>query len=134
MTTERKLYEVSVFNPTTRQREVKYGHKLAVDSSGQWVMELIGEAHPIISVPKTDVEEVRPHTIDITFENRKGVYQYLAEKGKYNVGDFFIFDGLYGRAIVEVVAVDTKSDKATVEFTPRAKLVTEPVEQKTEET
>lgn len=119
--TQKKLYEIK------QDGETKYGNKLAVDSNGNWVMELIGGTGGIISVPKTSVEEVRPHTISISFEKGKTKYAYLADKGKYQVGEFYIFDSRYGRSIVEVTAVDTKSSSAITEFTPIAKLLTEKV-------
>ena len=109
-----KLYEIK------RSFGTEYGTKLATDSAGKWVME-IKSTGEVFSVDPNLVEEVMPHTIGISFG--KGViYHYLASKGVYEVGDVFVFDGAMGRAIVNVVSVDTKSTNASVEFKPLLKL------------
>ncbi len=113
-----KLYEIQVSDKKL------YGHKLAVNSQGHWVMEVKGTGE-VLAVDKQYVEEVMPHTIGVQFETSKTTYHYLAEAGKYSVGDFFVVDAPMGRAIVNVVSVDTKSQMATKHFSPLAKLVTE---------
>ena len=113
-----KLYEIS------RGTETLYGHKLATNSQGQWVMEIKGSGD-VIAVDKDTVQEVLPYTIAVQFETGKMTYSYLAEAGKYKIGEFFILDAPSGRAIVQVTGVDTKSNAATKQFTPLAKLLTE---------
>lgn len=113
-----KLYEIK------HEGQTLYGHKLAVNSQGQWVMEVKGTG-AVLAVDKKDVEEVLPHTIGVQFDSTKQTYSYLAEAGKYKVGEFYILDAPMGRAIVQVTAVDTKSSHATKQFTPLAKIVTE---------
>lgn len=113
-----KLYQI------THEGHISYGHKLAVNSQGQWVMEIKGSG-AVIAVDGAFVEEVLPHTIGVQFDSGKMVYSYLADAGKYKVGEFYILDAPHGRAIVQVVEVDTKSVGATKQFTPLAKLVTE---------
>lgn len=124
---KQKLYEVRVHNPRTDMQEVDYGHKLAVDSTGNWVMEIIGQNPRIVSVAKDNVEEVLPHTISVAFKDNGTHYAYFAEKDKYQVGDLFILDSTHGRQIVEIVAVDTKAARATKDFKPKAKLIIEGV-------
>lgn len=116
--TMNKLYEIK------HEGKTLYGNKLAVNSAGKWVMEIKGTGE-VISVDKILVEEVMPYTIGVQFETGKTIYHYTSEKGKYNVGDVCILDAPMGRAIVNIVAVDTKSQSATKQFTPIAKLVTE---------
>lgn len=117
---DNKLYEI-------KQGEVvTYGHKLAVNSSGLWVMEVKGSG-AIITADKKDIEEVLPHTIGIRFESDKLTYHYFAEKDKFKVGDWFVLESYSGRSIVNVVSVDTKSKNATKDFTPVVKLVVEAV-------
>lgn len=116
--TMNKLYEIK------HEGKVLYGNKLAVNSAGKWVMEIKGTGE-VISVDQVMVEEVMPYTIGVQYETGKTVYHYTSEKGKYNVGDVCILDAPLGRAIVNVVAVDTKSQLATKQFNPIAKLVTE---------
>lgn len=113
-----KLYEIIQGDQTL------YGTKLAVNSAGKWVMEIKGTGE-VISVDKILVEEVMPYTIGVQFETNKMVYHYISEKGKYEVGDLCVLDAPMGRAIVNVVSVDTKSQSATKQFNPLAKLVTE---------
>lgn len=113
-----KLYEIKQGDETC------YGHKLAVNSQGQWVMEVKGTG-AVLAVDKKNVEEVLPHTIGVQFDSSKQIYSYLADAGKYKVGEFYILDAPSGRAIVQVVEVDTKSTGATKQFTPLAKIVTE---------
>lgn len=116
--TMNKLYEI-----TTADGKL-YGHKLAVNSQGHWVMEVKGTG-TVLAVDKNNVEEVMPHTISVQFDSSKQAYAYLAEAGKYKVGELYVLDAPYGRSIVQVVAVDTKSVQATKQFEPLAKLVTE---------
>ena len=113
-----KLYEIS------HGTETLYGHKLATNSQGQWVMEIKGSGD-VIAVDKANVQEVLPYTIGVQFETGKMIYSYLADAGKFKEGEFYILDAPHGRAIVQVVEVDTKSAGATKQFTPLAKLLTE---------
>jgi len=116
--TVNKLYEIK------HEDQTLYGHKLAVNSAGKWVMEIKGTG-AVLAVDKSEVEEVMPHTISIQFDKGKQAYAYLAEAGKYKVGELYVLDAPYGRSIVQVIAVDTKSVHATKQFEPLAKLVTE---------
>jgi len=112
-----KLYEIKTDITTL------YGHKLAVNSQGQWVMEIKGTG-AVLAVSKASVQEVLPYTIGVQFTLGKIVYHYLSEAGKYQVGDICVLDAPLGRSIVQVVALDTKSTGATKVFTPLAKLLT----------
>jgi hypothetical protein len=100
---------------------VKYGHKLAVNSAGKWVMEIKGTGE-VITCDKDNVEEVMPYTVSVQFQTDKTVYTYLANKDQVELNAFYIFDAALGRAIAQVVKLDTKSPAASVEFKPLAKL------------
>ena len=113
-----KLYEI------TATGRVVYGHKLATNSQGQWVMEAKGTGE-VFAVDKSYVQEVLPYTIGVQFETGKSTYHYLADAGKYQTGSFYLMDAPNGRAIVQVVAVDTKHASSTKHFTPLAKLLVE---------
>lgn len=105
----------------------KFGTKLAVNSEGKWVMEVKGTSE-VVSVDKSQVEEVIPHTIDIKFINGPNTtYSYLSPKGKYQVGELYLLSNQRGESIVTVVKVDTKAPQAHVEFTPTVQLVTKEV-------
>jgi hypothetical protein len=112
-----KLYEIK------QGEETIYGHKLATNSQGQWVMETKGSGD-VLAVDKSLVQEVLPYTISVSYGKTDKNYAYLAEAGQYKVGDVFVIDAPYGRAIVNVVAVDTKSPQATTVFHPLAQLAT----------
>jgi hypothetical protein len=113
-----KLYEI------TADGKKLYGHKLATNSQGHWVIEVKGTGE-VLAVDKSCVEEVLPHTIGVQFETGKMVYHYLADAGKYQVGEFYILDAPSGRVIVQVTEVDTKSVAATKDFKPLVKLTVE---------
>lgn len=119
--TDTKLYQI-----TTPENTVKYGHKLAVDSTGKWVMEIKGTGE-VLSFEKDLIEEVMPYTVSVQFETGKLFYSYLADKDQVELGAFYILDAPLGRSIAQVIKVDTKSPIATKEFRPLAKLLTAPV-------
>ena len=116
MTDLKTLYEVN------DGKSKSFAHKLATNSEGLWVMEEKGTGK-VFTADKATVEEVMPYTISIQFPTSDSHYSYFAEKGKFKKGDFFIIGRANsGFAIVRVTDVDTKSKKATKDFTPMAKL------------
>jgi hypothetical protein len=127
---EKKLYQINISTVgvltaaagmTHTVFTVKYGHKLAVNSAGKWVMELKGTGE-VITCDKDDVEEVMPYTVSVQFQTGKQIYSYFAEKGSVELNAFYVFDAPLGRAIAQVVKLDTKAPAASVEFKPLAKL------------
>lgn len=115
-----KLYEINTINGKV------YGHKLAVNSRGEWVMEIKGTGEVLSYNPKA-IEEVLPHTIGIRFlhTTHKTTYHYLAPKDTFKVGSVYALENSKSISLVMVTEVDTKSTLASVEFKPLAKLVTE---------
>ena len=120
--TTKKLYEITTVNGT------EYGHKLATDSTGKWVMEIKGTG-AVLAVDKDKVSEVLPYTIGIKFLGgaNKTVYQYLADAGTVEAGGLYLCESIYGTALVHVAEVDTRSTSATTHFKPLAKIKMEPV-------
>lgn len=115
------LYEFELDGKTT------FGSKIATNSNGLWVMEVKGSGE-VITVEKTKVEEVVPHTVGVKFIGTPDTtHHYTAPKGKFDLG-FYLFENHNGPSLVQVVELDTKSKKATKEFTPTLKFVTEAVE------
>lgn len=112
-----KLYEI------TKDEEVVYGYKLAVNSAGQWVMETKGTGN-IVAVDKSQVEEVMPHTVAIRFNNDTlgSDYHFFSDKGSVEVGKFYLNENF---DIFKVVSVDTKSKTATKDLKVVGKLVLE---------
>lgn len=104
-----KLYEISSTKLTGT--DVIYGHKLAVDSSGNWVMEIKGTGE-VRSFSKSQVTEVVPYSVSVTFNGSSTVYNYFAVKGDWGVGDMVILDSNTS-SLATVKEVDTKSGKAT---------------------
>ena len=99
-----------------------FGNHIGTNSQGQWIMEVKGTGQ-ILAVDKKDVEEVLPYSLGIKFLNGNGVvYNYLANKGKYDLGFYLMKDKMGETVIVQVVSLDTKSKIATVDFKPIGKL------------
>ncbi|MEB4987997.1 hypothetical protein RXP21_28995, partial [Pseudomonas aeruginosa] len=95
---------------------------LATNSQGEWVMEVKGSGQ-IMAVAKDKVQEVLPYTIGVRFNNNGATYHYLAEKDKFPMGFYLVQSYVHDSfQVAQVVQVDTKSPKATVEFSPLGKL------------
>jgi hypothetical protein len=103
-----KLYEMTI------DGKQKFGNKLAVNSSGDWVMEIKGEG-TVMSVPKSDITEVVPYTVSVKFCGRGETqqYSYFATKGDWEVGDFVIVDSSYSSGLATVTSVNSRSTAAT---------------------
>lgn len=116
--TDKVLYEVDVEGKTM------FGHKLAVNSLGLWVMEIKGSGL-VVAVPSAAVTKVVPYTVTIKFCENGTEYSYLANADDdYNVDDFLIMNGYNSSnyQLARVVGVDTKSDKATKYLEPLKRL------------
>lgn len=99
-----------------------YGHYLATNSQGEWVMEVKGSGQ-IMAIAKDKVQEVLPYTISVKFVDSGTTYSYLASKDQFPVGFYLVKAYSHdGWQIAQVTAVDTKSNKATKEFAPSGKL------------
>lgn len=107
------LYEICFDN----SEETHFGTKLAVNSKGQWVMEVKGSG-AITAVDPKNVRKVVPFTVGIQFGPKGTIYHYLAEEGEYKLGDFLIVDGYSQGAyqIAHVVEIGYQSDRATKEL------------------
>lgn len=104
-----------------------YGVGLAVDSTGQYVLEM-KDGSGVRSFAKKDVEVVMPFTFSVQFNGVGTEYSYLGKEGTVAVGDLLLKqDGTKGITIAKVTAVNTKSDKATKYF-DGVKLATTPLE------
>lgn len=110
------LYEFTVNGTKT------YGHKLAVNSKGEWVMEE-KSGGGVFPVDKKKVEEVIPYTVDIHFANDyddTATYSYLATEGQFSVDDLLFLNTPVTKTMAVVVAVNTKSKKATKNLSEEA--------------
>jgi uncharacterized protein YodC (DUF2158 family) len=108
---------VNAFAPTQC-----FGTHIGTNSQGQWIMEVKGTGQ-IVAVDKKDVEEVLPYSLGVKFLNGNGtVYNYLADKDKYDLGFYLMKDKMGETVIVQVVSLDTKSKIAKVDFKPIGKL------------
>jgi hypothetical protein len=111
MANEKTLYEIN-------RGDIKsYGYKLAVNSQGQWVMEIKGSGD-VIAVDKASVSEVIPYTIGVKFATNGTIYHYFNEAKDLVKGDALVMEGYAGSnyQIAMVVDVDTKSKNATKEI------------------
>lgn len=102
------------------------GTKIGVNSYGLWVMEVKGTGE-VLTVDKLKVGKVIPYTIGVRFLTGSQVHHYLAPKYKFTKG-FYLLDSGNLISLVEVVALDTNDKKATKEFTPTLKFLTEVVD------
>lgn len=104
-----------------------YGIGLAVDSTGQYVLEM-KDGSGVRSFAKKDVEVVMPFTFSVQFNGVGTEYSYLGKEGSVKVGDLLLKqDGTKGITIAKVTAINTKSDKATKYF-DGVKIVTESID------
>lgn len=111
---DKTLYEIKTTSGTI------FGHKLAVNSQGMWVMEIKGTGN-VTAVDKETVSKVVPYTIAVKYAEGGTAYHYIASaEDGWKVDDFAICLplGAGGYQLARIVAVDTKSDKATAEFNP----------------
>lgn len=91
-----------------------YGTYLAINSEGKYVLEMSGTKE-VKAFSKTQVEEVLPWTFDVEFnDSRLQAYSYQGDKDSVKVGDLLF--SKESDKFVFVVAVDTKSKKATKRF------------------
>jgi hypothetical protein len=106
----------------------KFAKKLAVNSSGLWVMEEKGTG-TVFTSDKKDCKEVVPYTVEVRFTQNFGEskgYQYTSVEGRFNVGDLLWMPCAgQGEGFARVVAVGTKSRSATKELEPIGRFVLE---------
>lgn len=120
ITTEGNIIMAKLYQ--TKEETPRFGTLLATNSAGLYVMEMKGTGE-VLTFAKADVEEVKPYTVRIKFQDSTTEYDYLSRKGDVEKGDMVIVDG--SGSFAKVVAVDTKSDRATKELVGR-KVVTAP--------
>lgn len=111
-----KLYQTKEVNP-------RFGTLLAFNSAGQAVLEMRPSGE-IMTFSSSDIEVVRPYTVDVRFAGETTTYSYLSKPGAVKVGDVILIDN--GAKMVFVKAIDTKSDKATKALRGR-RMVTEEI-------
>jgi hypothetical protein len=104
-----KLFKVKKANDA-------YGIGLAVDSTGQYVLEM-KDGSGVCSFSKKEVEVVMPFTFSVQFNGVGTEYSYLGKEGSVTVGDLLLkTDGTKGITIAKVTEVNTKSERATNHF------------------
>lgn len=99
----------------------KYVHLLATNSDGKHVVEEKGTGEVFSVEDNSLLVEVIPYSIGVKFNPKGKVYHYTAPKDTYKEGEFYLVASDQW-AIVQVVAVDTRSKSATKEFKPLGKL------------
>jgi hypothetical protein len=93
-----------------------YGIGLAVDSTGQYVLEM-KDGSGVRSFSKKEVEVVMPFTFSVQFNGVGTEYSYLGKEGSVTVGDLLLkTDSTKGITIAKVTEVNTKSERATKHF------------------
>ena len=91
--------------------EKAYGHKLAVNSEGHWVMETRASNPEVCLVDPTLVEKVMPYTVTLShLKAETGVKKYyISFEGQVSVGDLIL---LKTGIIMHVDEVDSKIEAA----------------------
>jgi hypothetical protein len=102
-----KLYEVNGKN--------RYGVFMAENSRGEAILEM-KDTGQYEAFAYSAISKVMPYTFDVMFNGKGTVYSYKGTAGSVAVGDLLLVKGDAGLSVVEVVAVDTKSEKATKNF------------------
>lgn len=102
-----KLYEVNGKN--------RYGIFMAENSRGEAILEM-KDTGQYEAFAYSAISKVMPYTFDVMFNGKGTVYSYKGIAGSVAVGDLLLVKGDAGLSVVEVVAVDTKSEKATKNF------------------
>ena len=96
----------------TKEETPRYGHILATNSAGKFVMELRG-SDEVITIEKDMVEAVMPYTVDVTFigVNSSSVsYAFFSKAGDLAVDDIvYLFEH---NQFVHVRKVNSRSEKA----------------------
>lgn len=98
------LYEIK------NGKETLFGHRLAVNSVGDWVMEIKGTGTVHVA-KKEDVSEVMPYTVDVKYLGSDQTYAFFAKEGDFAEGDV-VFCPDYTTPMF-VVCVNTKAKRAT---------------------
>lgn len=100
----------------TNEATPRFGTKLAVNSAGKIVLEMKGSGN-VEAFDKDAVSVVMPYTVDVTFQGGGGNYAFRTLPGEVEVGDLLALHGYDNFATV--VAIDTKSPKATKDLVGR---------------
>lgn len=112
----------------TKEQTPRFGIGLAINSTGKYVLEMKGSGD-LEAFDKRDIDVVMPFTFSVKFNGQGTEYSYLGKEGSVAVGDLLLkTDDTKGITIAKVVAVDTKSEKATKYF-EGVKLATTPLDQ-----
>jgi hypothetical protein len=131
-----KLYSIKLVSKgdsnmatdTLYEVDGKFAKKLAVNSSGMWVMEEKGSG-TVFTADKKNCQEVVPYTVEVRFTQNFGEskgYHYTSVEGRFNVGDLLWMPCAgQGEGFARVVAVGTKSRLATKELEPIGRFVLE---------
>lgn len=114
-----KLYEIKT------EEGAVYGHKLAVNSEGLWVIEVKGGG--VLTAHADKCEEVIPHSVLVSYHYTKHKDHMMCEKDKYKEGEFFFVKNEGGFSIAKIEKVDTKQP-TKLEFKPFAKVNVEMIE------
>lgn len=107
----------------TKEETPRFGTKLAVNTSGKYVLEMKGSGEVLV-FDKNDVEEVRPYTVQATYPGSGKTGSFVAVKGSVDKGDLII---LSNGTLIKITALDTKSN-VTASLKGAVKLATTPLE------
>jgi hypothetical protein len=124
--TSKTLYE---YKATKSSKVTTFGHHIATNSGGLWVMEEKGTGN-IQAVSKSTVSKVVPNCVGVRFltGSNASVYHYFAPKGLYKTGEVYTMLSPSGMSLVIIASEDCESDLAKKDFKPLMKILTEKVD------
>lgn len=105
----------------TKEETPRFGVRIGTNSEGKAVLEMKPGGSIETFEPRA-IEEVKPFTVAVKFENSATEYHYLSRKGDVEKGDLLIIDGYADMA--RVTALNTRSDKAKVTLKGRKVMTT----------
>jgi hypothetical protein len=122
---EKAMTKDAIYKVTLESEQELFANYRGTDSSGNWLMERIGDGGGIIVVSKERCEEVLPFTFSVRMNARE--QHFVGEAGKLKKGDILLYTagGVDNFAFAVVKNVDTKHKGAKA--WEGARLVTEAI-------
>lgn len=116
--TEKELKKMDKLYQFTHEGKTLFGHKLAVNSEGLWVMDVKGGAP--VAIKAEEAEEVIPYSVSVKSLSSGETKHMMIDKGVVSKGGVYVArtGGIY-----TVLDVDTKT-KTPLTFHPVSQLVT----------
>lgn len=109
---EGQMTKDAIYKINLDSEQVIFASYRGTDSTGNWLMERIGDGGGIIVVAKEKCEEVLPYTFSVRMNGRE--QHFVGEAGKVKKGDILLYTagGVDNFAFAVVKNIDTKNKSA----------------------